>query len=117
RATAPVALRAIVAVYLLLPQIPMLFMGEEWAASQPFLFFCDFAGELGAAVRAGRCREFARFQQFQEETMQARIADPQARSTFESAKLAGEQMSEPEHATWLQFYRQLLAVRHASIVP
>ena len=49
----PEAVRAIAAVYLLLPQIPMLFMGEEWAASQPFPFFCDFVGELADAVRKG----------------------------------------------------------------
>jgi malto-oligosyltrehalose trehalohydrolase len=114
---APAALRAVAAVYLLLPQVPMLFMGEEWAASQPFFFFCDFSGELGAAVRAGRRREFAKFPQFQDELLQAMIPDPQAPGTFESAKLAWDEVHEPEHAAWLEFYRQLLAVRHASIIP
>ena len=60
------AVRAIAAVYLLLPQIPMLFMGEEWAASQPFPFFCDFGGELADAVREGRREEFAKFPEFQD---------------------------------------------------
>jgi len=101
----PAALRAIAAVYLLLPQVPMLFMGEEWAASRPFPFFCDFAAELGAAVCAGRREEYAQ------------LPDPQAEGTFAAAKLAWDEMNEPEHAPWLQFYRDIIAVRHASIIP
>ena len=58
------AVRAMAAIYLLLPQIPMLFMGEEWAASQPFPYFCDFDGELGDKVREGRRKEFAAFPAF-----------------------------------------------------
>ena len=50
----PHRMRAIAAVYLLLPQVPMLFMGEEWSAAEPFPFFCDFEGELAEAVRQGR---------------------------------------------------------------
>ena len=63
----PEAVRAIAAVYLLLPQVPMLFMGEEWAASQPFPFFCDFSGELANSVRKGRRKEFAKFPEFKDE--------------------------------------------------
>ena len=48
------AIRALTAIYLLSPQIPMLFMGEEWQCPQPFLFFCDFDGELGVKVSQGR---------------------------------------------------------------
>ena len=114
---APAALRAIAAVYLLLPQVPMLFMGEEWAAAQPFLFFCDFAGELGAAVRAGRRREFARFPEFADEQLQVQIPDPQDPGTFESSKLSWAELSAPDHSSMLECYRQLLAVRHASIIP
>jgi malto-oligosyltrehalose trehalohydrolase len=113
----PAALRAIAAVYLLLPQVPMLFMGEEWAASQPFLFFSDFAGELGSAVRAGRRREFARFPEYQDPLLQSRIPDPQSPRTFESSKLVWDEVRETDHLIWLEFYRQLLAVRHASIIP
>ena len=60
----PEAIRALASVYLLAPQIPMLFMGEEWGAKQPFLFFCDFSGELAEAVRKGRREEFSRFPEF-----------------------------------------------------
>jgi malto-oligosyltrehalose trehalohydrolase len=111
------ALRAIAAVYLLLPQIPMLFMGEEWGALQPFPFFCDFPGELGEAVRKGRREEFARFPEFQDEAARARLPDPQALATFESAKLQWTDLSDPTHMGWLELYRRLLRLRRKVIVP
>ena len=117
-ALAPVeAVRAIAAVYLLAPQVPMLFMGEEWAARQPFLFFSDFAGELGEAVRAGRRAEFRRFPQFADAWARERIPDPQDESTFLDSKLRWEDASLPAHAQRLQWYRRILAVRRARIVP
>jgi maltooligosyltrehalose trehalohydrolase len=81
------AVRAVQAVYLLAPQIPMLFMGEEWGAPQPFPFFCDFPGALGDAVREGRRWEFARFPAFQDEAMRERIPDPGAEATFRAPGL------------------------------
>ena len=83
---APV-IRALASVYLLMPQTPMLFMGEEWGAPQPFPYFCDFGGELAEAVRKGRREEFARFPEFADPAMVARIPDPIAKATFLSAKL------------------------------
>ena len=62
----PEAVHAIAAIYLLLPQIPMLFMGEEWGSNQPFPFFCDFEGELGEKVVEGRRKEFASFPEFKD---------------------------------------------------
>jgi malto-oligosyltrehalose trehalohydrolase len=111
------ALRAIAAVYLLLPQIPMLFMGEEWGALQSFPFFCDFPGELGEAVRKGRREEFARFPEFQDEAARARLPDPQALATFESAKLEWTDLSDPAHTEWLELYRRLLRLRRDVVVP
>jgi 1,4-alpha-glucan branching enzyme len=113
----PTAVRAIAAVYLLLPQVPMLFMGEEWGASQPFPFFCDFGGDLGEAVRRGRREEFAKFPEFQDETVRARIPDPQAERTFASAKLVWSDLENPEHAAWRSFYGKLLAVRRDVLWP
>jgi malto-oligosyltrehalose trehalohydrolase len=113
----PRALRALTAVYLLLPQVPMLFMGEEWHASQPFPFFCDFEGELADAVRQGRRQEFARFPEFQSEAARERIPDPQAESTFASAKLDWTDLENPKHRVWFDFYRRLLARRRESVVP
>ena len=113
----PEALRAIAAVYLLLPQIPMLFMGEEWAAAQPFPFFCDFHDELGEAVREGRRGEFARFPEFQDEASRARIPDPIAEATFRSAKLDWDARDREPHARRLRLYRELLDTRRRDIVP
>jgi malto-oligosyltrehalose trehalohydrolase len=111
------ALRAIASIYLLLPQIPMLFMGEEWGSQQPFPFFCDFHGALGEAVRKGRREEFAKFPQFQDESNRQRIPDPQAEATFLSAKLRWEEAGMPDGMRWLTFYRGILKVRRTRIVP
>jgi malto-oligosyltrehalose trehalohydrolase len=105
-------LRGVASVYLLLPQIPMLFMGEEWNASRPFPFFCDFGPELADAVRKGRREEFARFPEFRD-----RLPDPLAEATFASAKLRWDELAQGEHAGWLAWYRRILAVRRDSIVP
>jgi malto-oligosyltrehalose trehalohydrolase/4-alpha-glucanotransferase len=109
--------RAISAVYLLLPQIPMLFMGEEWGAAQPFPFFCDFGSELADAVRKGRRQEFARFPEFQDPVMRERIPDPMSNETFASAKLDWAEIEKAPHAEWLDWHRRVLAVRHSEIVP
>jgi malto-oligosyltrehalose trehalohydrolase len=111
------AVRAVGAVYLLSPQAPMLFMGEEWGAREPFTFFCDFEGALGEAVRQGRRQEFARFPEFQDEALRARIPDPQAEATFLSAKLDWGALEREPHAGFLAWRRQLLAARRQWITP
>ncbi len=111
------AMRAIASIYLLAPQIPMIFMGEEWAASQPFPFFCDFEGELSNAVREGRRAEFAKFPEFQDPEQRERIPDPTAVETFNSAKLNWDDPKHGKHAEWRSFYKELLTVRRAEIVP
>ncbi|HVY13814.1 MAG TPA: DUF3459 domain-containing protein, partial [Rhodopila sp.] len=113
----PDAVRAVAAVYLLSPQIPMLFMGEEWDASQPFPFFCDFQGDLANAVREGRRNEFARFPAFRDPIMRSRIPDPLAEQTFLAAKLDWSDPHKPDHAAWLAWYRTTLALRKAEIIP
>lgn len=114
---APEAVRAVAAVYLLLPQIPMIFMGEEYGAAQPFPFFCDFEPELAEAVRTGRRNEFAKFPEFQDPEQRQRIPDPTSVETFMSAKLDWSEVEHAEHRNWLAFYRELLAIRHAEIIP
>ncbi len=113
----PEAVHAIAAVYLLLPQIPMLFMGEEWGSSQPFPYFCDFEGELGDLVRQGRRDEFASFPEFKDPEKRDRIPDPQAEQTFRSGKLDWAQATQDPHAEWCAWYRRILAVRRQDIVP
>ena len=110
-------LRALVAIYLLLPQVPMLFMGEEWGASSPFPYFCDFKGELAEAVRRGRIAQFGEASRLEDSAYVQTLPDPLARSTFESAKLHWAEQEEGVHREWLQFYRALLAVRRREIVP
>jgi malto-oligosyltrehalose trehalohydrolase len=102
----------IIAILVLSPQVPLLFMGEEYAAPQPFPFFCDFAPDLGKKVRDGRKAEFAGFRGFSGE-----LPDPCAESTFRAAKLEWADRAREPHRAWLEFYRSLLALRAAEIVP
>ncbi|ARO89076.1 malto-oligosyltrehalose trehalohydrolase [Nitrosospira lacus] len=111
------AVRAGAAVYLLAPSIPMLFMGEEFAAQSPFRFFCDFSGELRAAVTQGRRREFARFARFADAAMQAAIPDPNEIQTFLASKLDWDSLADGTQADWLAYYRNLLKLRREIIVP
>lgn len=113
----PEAVHAIAAVYLLLPQTPMLFMGEEWGSSQPFPFFCDFNGELGELVRKGRREEFASFPEFRDPVQRERIPDPQAEETFRSGKLDWAEAKQGVHAEWIDWYTRILRVRREQIVP
>ena len=114
---APEAVRAAAAVYLLLPQVPMLFMGEEWAAPQPFLFFADFAGDLAEAVRNGRRNEFARFEEFADPARRARIPDPLAEQTYLQSKLDWDDRTKTPNDAWLDWYRRILLVREVNLVP
>jgi maltooligosyltrehalose trehalohydrolase len=113
----PEAIRAVTAIYLLLPQVPLLFMGEEWDAPQPFLFFTDMPADLADAVREGRRAEFARFAEFADPERRERIPDPQALSTNVAAKLQWQDPSSPANARCLERYRRLLEVRRREIVP
>jgi len=111
------AARAAMAILLLAPSPLLLFMGEEFGAQAPFLFFCDFASELADKVRDGRRAEFARFKQFRSPEMQARIPDPNDPATFLASKLDWASLEQHHHREWLQFYRELLTCRGEKIVP
>ena len=113
----PASLRLALRCLLLAPQVPMLFMGEEFAASSAFLFFCDFAPPLDAAVREGRRKEFAAFDRFRDSGAVASIPDPTACATFTRSKLPWNELEEPEHRAWHAFYRDLLHLRQRCIVP
>ena len=99
------ALRAATALVLLAPQPPLLFMGEEWAAPEPFPWFCDFEPPLAAQVRAQRAREAPG------------SPDPGAVTTWAAARLDWSLLRQDPHARWLTHYRRLLAVRRRDIVP
>ena len=111
------ALVAATAIVLLSPSIPLLFMGEEWAAPEPFTYFCDFGPELAEKVREGRKREFAKFARFAGEHGTDALPDPTDPATFEAAKLNWNTLNQPSHAGWLEHYRRLLTVRRRDIVP
>ncbi len=111
------ALQAAVAVLLLAPSPPLLFMGEEWSAPEPFAYFCDFEPELAGKVREGRKREFARFARFSGADGAASIPDPTSPATLQAARLNWGHLKEPAHAAWLDHYRRLLAIRRRDIVP
>src|SRR5918996_772799 len=111
------AVKAMQAVLLLAPNIPLLFMGEEWGATQPFCFFTDFHDELADAVREGRRREFKRFPEFAREAAREHIPDPNAFSTFAASRLDWSVPEQPEHRAWLDLVRRLIRTRHDTIVP
>jgi maltooligosyltrehalose trehalohydrolase len=108
-------LKALSAILLLAPSPPLLFMGQEWGATQPFPFFCDFGDDLRTAVREGRRRELALMYGGDPETLIS--LDPFADATFALAKLRWAEREQPVHAAWLEYYRQLLAVRRREIIP
>ena len=113
----PAALEALTAVLLLAPPIPLLFMGEEFAASQPFLFFCDFDAELARAVSEGRRHEFSRFSRFADPAAQALIPDPSAAATFNACVLDWSVVGQEPHRAVLDLYRRLLLLRRQLITP
>ncbi len=117
RLTHPEALKAATAVLLLAPSIPLLFMGQEWAATSPFLFFCHFEPELAAQVTKGRRREFAAFNSFRTPRQRTLIPDPNREETFLRSALQWQELEMEEHRQWWLFHRNLLRLRQAKIVP
>ena len=107
------AIEAALAVTLLAPAVPMLFMGEEWGAKTPFLFFCDFKDGLSDAVRQGRRREYDwAYAQYGDA-----VPDPLALSTFQSSVLDWQTRNEPAAQKRLALVRELLGIRRRVIVP
>jgi maltooligosyltrehalose trehalohydrolase len=107
------AVEAALAITLLAPMIPMLFMGEEWGSTAPFPFFCDFEGDLADAVRQGRRKEFAgAYAKYGDE-----VPDPLDEATLRSAVLDWSRRDLPGANRRLTLVRDLLAIRRREIVP
>jgi maltooligosyltrehalose trehalohydrolase len=105
------AYRAASVLLLMAPETPLLFMGQEWAASTPFLYFTDHHPELGRLVTEGRREEFRHFAAFSDLHVREQIPDPQAWSTFLASQLSwDERLAEP-HASTLRLYQALLNLR------
>jgi malto-oligosyltrehalose trehalohydrolase len=100
-------LAAALAITLLAPMPPLMFMGEEWGSKQPFPFFCDFQGELADAVRRGRREEFKQAYEQSAEHM----PDPVSEQTFRSAVLDWHARTHPPQAQRLALVRDLLQTR------
>jgi maltooligosyltrehalose trehalohydrolase len=109
------AYRAASALLVLAPATPMLFMGQEWAASAPFRYFTDHNEELGAQVVKGRRREFRRFSQFRDPVLRGRIPSPQALDTFESSRLNWDERERDPHVGVWRLYRRLLELREMGL--
>jgi maltooligosyltrehalose trehalohydrolase len=103
----PAAYRAMSTLLLLSPYTPLLFMGQEWNASTPFLYFTDHNEELGRLVTEGRRKEFASFARFAGDT----VPDPQAVETFARSRLSWSEAERPPHAQIRALYRELLRLR------
>jgi maltooligosyltrehalose trehalohydrolase len=110
----PEALEAAIALVMLCPQIPLIFMGEETASRTPFLFFTDHAPELGEAVREGRRREFAHFPEFADASRREQIPDPNSLQTFLDSIPRPDPQLGPQRS---KLYRDLLTLRQQHIVP
>ena len=103
----PAAYRAMSTLLLLSPYTPLLFMGQEWNASTPFLYFTDHNAELGRLVTEGRRKEFAGFTRFSGDA----VPDPQALETFTRSRLDWSEAQRPPHAPVRVLYRELLRLR------
>lgn len=110
-------LRLAVALMLLNPAQPMLFMGEEYGALTPFLYFADWRGELRQAVSQGRRKEFAHFSAFRDPAVRSRIPDPCEPETFLRSKLDWPSFRQPRSQRWHAFYTELLTLRREALLP
>jgi maltooligosyltrehalose trehalohydrolase len=105
------AWRAASLFLLVLPETPLLFMGQEWAAGSPFHFFTDHPLELGRVVGDARRREFAGSRAYAEATASGRIPDPQADVAFFASRLDWSEADREPHASVRRLYRDLLELR------
>ena len=110
-ACTPAGYRAASALLCLAPYTPLIFQGQEWAASTPFLYFTDHNEELGRLVTEGRRKEFAGFAAFAEGASTKDIPDPQAEETFQASKLRWEEAAAGVHAQTRALYREALRLR------
>lgn len=109
RKSAPGCYRAMTALLLLMPGTPMLFQGQEMASSRPFLYFADHSPQIAAAVQKGRAEFVAQFPSIASKSMQAQLAVPHDRSTFERCKL--DWRERETHAPMYRLHRDLLDLR------
>jgi maltooligosyltrehalose trehalohydrolase len=105
------AWRAASVLLLTAPEVPLLFMGQEWSAPSPFLFFTDHHERLGARIGEGRRKEFSDFAAFAEPAVRERIPHPQDPETFRRSRLDWPRLEQPPHAATRRLYGALLRLR------
>jgi len=110
-------LNLLAALYLLAPSTPMLFMGEEWASQQPFLFFTDLGANLADSIRAGRRQEFVRFAAFADPKALNTIPDPCDVATYQRCILDWVTLTTDAGQQQLKYYQELLALRQTTFLP
>ena len=113
----PRAVEVLTALLLLSPQVPLLFMGEEWGETRPFLFFTDFHGELADVVREGRRREFSHWSSFVDPVAREKIADPNDPETLATSRLDWTAREREPGRARLSLIQRLLAIRAQEIMP
>jgi maltooligosyltrehalose trehalohydrolase len=106
--------RAASALLLCAPETPLLFMGQEWAASTPFQYFTDHAATIGGQITEGRRAEFAGFSAFRDPEARDRIPDPQDPGTFAASRLRWSEVTTEDHQRVMRLYRALLAFRRTN---
>jgi maltooligosyltrehalose trehalohydrolase len=110
--TSPGRLRAMTALWLLSPQTPMFFQGQEFGASSPFFYFADFSGEAASAVAAGRITFLSQFPSIDSDEARRSLADPASNLTFERSRL--DWTEREEHHEWYHLHRDLLKLRRSN---
>jgi maltooligosyltrehalose trehalohydrolase len=113
----PSMARILAALLLLSPQIPLLFMGDEYGETNPFMFFADYGGELGEAVRNGRRDEAANFGSIAPDDQETVLPDPLSTETFDASKLNWDLATSTQGQERLALHRQLIALRRKHIIP
>jgi maltooligosyltrehalose trehalohydrolase len=111
RLTSPAELRAVSALFLLSPPTPMLFQGQEFASSAPFLFFIDHHDELASVIHRERHKFLAQFPAASSAEVQAQLAEPASRDSFERCKLDFSERAS--HAPIYRLHRDLLQLRRS----
>ncbi len=113
----PATARILTALLILSPQIPILFMGDEYGETNPFMFFADYTGEIGEAVRKGRRDEAVNFSSIAADDQETQLPDPLSVSTFGESKLDWDHARSAEAQERLALHRQLIALRRKHIIP
>jgi maltooligosyltrehalose trehalohydrolase len=117
RMTSPALLRALTAFWLLMPQTPMFFQGQEYAASRPFHYFADHNPELSDLIRQGRNKELSQFPAMATDEMRTYLVDPAAEDTFAACRLDHSERQRPFHREMLSLHRDLLRLRREDLAP